>query len=58
MRKIVFGNFAIDRNRVGMVLCMSSICRDVSRNRFGVAGILTNDGRGCGSHKNFSVANG
>ena len=50
--------FTIDGNRAGMVLCMSCVHQDVSRDQFGVAGILMNDGRGCGSNKKFSVANG
>ena len=37
---------------------MSSVCQDVSRDQFGVMGILMNDGRRCGSHEKFSVANG
>ena len=36
-----------------MMLRMSCARRDASRDRIGVAGILTNDGRGCGSRKNF-----
>ena len=36
-----------------MMLRMSCARRDASRDRIGVAGILTNDGRGCGSHENF-----
>ena len=45
--------FAVDGNRAGMMLHMSCACRDASRDRIGVAGILTNDGRGCGGHDNF-----
>ena len=41
-----------------MVLHMSCVRRDVSCDRFGVVGILTNDGRGCGSHEKFLVMNG
>ena len=41
---------------------MSCARRDASRDRIGVAGILTNDGRGCGSRENgvakILVANG
>ena len=33
---------------------MSCARRDASRDRFGVAGFLTNDGRGCGSREIFS----
>ena len=36
-----------------MMLRMSCTRRDASRNRIEVTGILTNDGRGCGSRKNF-----
>ena len=55
MRNIDSSNFCHQQNCVGMVLRMSCICWDVSRDRFGVTGILTNDGRGCGSHeKTFS----
>ena len=36
-----------------MMLRMSCARRDASRDRIGVAGILTNDGRGCGSRENF-----
>ena len=50
--------FAVDGIRAGMVLRMSCARRDVSRDQFGVTGILTNDGRGCGSREKFSVANG
>ena len=35
------------------MLRMSCARRDASRDRIGVAGILTNDGRGCGSRENF-----
>ena len=45
--------FAIDWNCAGMVLRMSRVRRDVIRDRFVVAGILTNDGCGCGSHEKF-----
>ena len=45
--------FTVDGNRAGMMLRMSCARRDASRDRIGVAGILTNDGRGCGSHENF-----
>ena len=41
-----------------MVLCMSCARQDASRDRFGVAGVLMNDGRGCGGRENFLVANG
>ena len=41
-----------------MVLRMSCEHQDVSHDQFGVAGILRNDGHGCGSRKKFSVANG
>ena len=44
--------FAVDGNRVGMMLCMSCARHDASRDRIGVAGLLTNDGRGCGSREN------
>ena len=46
-------NFAVDGNRAGMMLRMSCARRDASRDRIGVAGILMNDGRGCGSRENF-----
>ena len=36
-----------------MMLHMSCARRDASRDRNRVAGILTNDGRGCGSRENF-----
>ena len=45
--------FTVDGNRAGMMLRMSCAGRDASRDRIGVAGILTNDGRGCGSCENF-----
>ena len=45
--------FTVDGNRAGMMLHMSCTRRDASRDRIGVAGILTNDGRGCGSRENF-----
>ena len=45
--------FAIDGIRAGMMLRMSCARRDASRDRIGVTGILTNDGRGCGSGENF-----
>ena len=45
--------FTVDGNHAGMVLRMSCVCRDASRDRFGVTGILTNDGRGYGSRKFF-----
>ena len=36
-----------------MMLRMSCARQDASRDRIGVAGILTNDGRGCGGRDNF-----
>ena len=45
--------FAVNGNRAGMMLRMSCARRDASRDRIEVAGILTNDGRGCGSRENF-----
>ena len=57
MRKIVSGNFH-RRNRAGMMLRMSCACQDASRDRIEVAGILMNDGHGCGSREKFSVPNG
>ena len=45
--------FTVNGNRAGMMLHMSCARRDASRDRIGVAGILTNDGRGCGSRENF-----
>ena len=45
--------FTVDGNRAGMMLRMSCARRDASRDRIGVVGILTNDGRGCGSRENF-----
>ena len=50
VRKIVPGNF---RRRREMMLHMSCARQDASRDRIGVAGILMNDGHGCGSHKKF-----
>ena len=47
-----------DGNRVGMMLRMSCARRGASCDRIEVAGILTNDGRGCGGREKFSVANG
>ena len=44
---------AVDGNRAGMMLRMSCARRDASRDRIGVAGILTNDGRECGGRDNF-----
>ena len=41
-----------------MVLHMSCARRDASRDRIGVAGILTNNGRGCGCHGNFQLLMG
>ena len=38
-----------------MMWRMSCACRDVSRDRIEVAGILMNDGRGCGSRENFQL---
>ena len=45
--------FAVDGNRAGMMLHMSCARQDASRDRIGVTGILTNDGRECGSCENF-----
>ena len=45
--------FADDGNRAGMMLRMSCARQDASHDRIEVAGILTNDGRGCGSRENF-----
>ena len=45
--------FAVNGDRAGMMLHMSCACRDASHDRFGVAGILTDNGRGCGSHENI-----
>ena len=50
--------FTVNGNHAGMVLRVSCIRRDVSHDRFGVARILTNDGRRCGIRKTFLVANG
>ena len=36
-----------------MMLHMSFARQDASRDQMEVAGILTNDGRGCGSRENF-----
>ena len=36
-----------------MMLRMSSARRDASRDRIEVTGILTNNGRGCGSRENY-----
>ena len=41
-----------------MMLHMSCRRRDASHNRIEVTGILTNDGRGCGSHENFQLLMG
>ena len=41
--------FAVNGNRVGMMLRMSCARRDASRDRIEVTGILTNYGCGCGS---------
>ena len=49
--------FAIDSSHAGMVLHMSCVHWDVSRDQFGVMGILMNDGHRCGSHENW-VTNG
>ena len=45
--------FAVDGNRAGMMLRMSCARRDASRDRIGVEGILTNDGRECDGRENF-----
>ena len=45
--------FAVDGNRAGMMLRMSCARRDASRDRIEVAGILTNNGRGCGCREKF-----
>ena len=45
--------FTVDGNRAGMMLRMSCARRDASRDRIGAVGILTKDGRGCGSRENF-----
>ena len=37
---------------------MSCARRDASRDRIGVAGILTNDGRECGGRNNFQLLMG
>ena len=58
MRKLFPVIFTINRNLVGMVLHMSCVRRDASCDRFGVTGMLTNNGHGCGSHEKFPVANG
>ena len=52
MRKIVPGNF---RRRRESWWRMSCARRDAAHNRIEVAGILTDDGRGCGSRKNFQL---
>ena len=43
---------------MGMVLCMSCVRWDVSRDQVGVMGILMNDGHRCGSCEIVLVANG
>ena len=43
--------FTVDGNRAGMVLRMSCARRNAACDRIEVAGILTNDGRGCGSRR-------
>ena len=45
--------FAVDGNHAGMMLRMSCACRDASRDRIWVTGILTNNGRECGGRDNF-----
>ena len=45
--------FTVDGNLAGMMLRMSCARQDASRDRIGVAGILTNDGRECGGRDNF-----
>ena len=50
--------FTVDGNRAGMMLRMSCARRDASRDRIGVAAILTNDGRGCGSRDYFQLLMG
>ena len=47
--------FAVDGNRAGMMLHMSCARRDASRDQTEVAGILTNDGRRCGSRENSQL---
>ena len=49
--------FAVDRNRAGMMLRMSCARRDASRDRIGVAGILTNNGRECVGRDNRVAKN-
>ena len=49
--------FAVDGNRAGMMLRMSCTRRDASRDRIGVAGILTNDGRECVGRDNRVAKN-
>ena len=58
MRKIVSGNFRCQRESCGNGVVYVLCTWDASRDRFGVAGILTKDGRRCGSREIFSVANG
>ena len=53
VKKLVPVIFAVDRNRAGVMLRMSCARRDASRDRIGGAGILTNDGRGCGGRDKF-----
>ena len=43
--------FTVDGNRAGMMLRMSCARLDASRDRIGVAGIFTNDGRECGGRE-------
>ena len=53
VRKIVPGNFHRRRELCGNDVAYDFARRDASRDRIVVAGILTNDGRGCGSREKF-----
>ena len=52
-KKLFLVIFPVDGNHAGMMLRMSCARLDASRDRIEIAGILTNDGRGCGSRENF-----
>ena len=58
MRKLFPVIFAVNGNHAGMMLCMSCARQNASCDRIEVTGILTNDGRGCGSRENFQLLMG
>ena len=53
LRDKLFAVIFVIGNRAGMMLRMSCTRQDASCDRIEVAGILTNNGRGCGSRENF-----